>query len=165
MADPSWRLPSPAARIVFGALTVGERLRCREVCPAWRDALDTDPPTWQHLDLRPLAGLPFPAQAAVLRAATARAGGLVQSLALAFQSEPREEEFALAMYQEIGMTEEAARQHIQDDVKTFRSFMDDTLLPVLRENRCGPGLSGRLRVTWLGALQRETLRIALMQRT
>jgi hypothetical protein len=139
MAHPSWRLPAPAARIVFGALTVGERLRCREVCPAWRDALDNDPPTWQHLDLRPLAALPFPAQAAVLRAAVARAGGLVQSLALAFESEPREEEFALAMYQEIGMTEEAARQNIQNDVKAFRSFMDDTLLPVLRENRCGQG--------------------------
>jgi hypothetical protein len=78
-----WRLPEPAARLLFGALPVAERLLCREVCPAWRAAIDSDPFTWAHLDLRPYAAQPLVAQGRLLRCVAARAVGVLRTLALA----------------------------------------------------------------------------------
>lgn len=150
----SWRLPAPAARIVFGSLTVGERLRCREVCTTWRDALDTDPPTWAHLDMRPLATLPLAAQGQVLRAAAARARGQVRSIALAIPKGPRGEEVEAALAEFIP-AEQLARES-QEAATALRNFMDDQLVPVLRENRHDQGLQIAVRTLTLPA-RRETL--------
>jgi len=133
-ASPSWRLlPAPAARVLFGALAVDERLRCREVCTGWRDALDCDPPTWAHLDMRPAASLSLVAQGHMLRAAAARARGKVRSLALAFPSEPLDEATVDALAELLPETDPA--RGAEEAAAALRSFLDDRLLPVLRENR------------------------------
>jgi hypothetical protein len=67
-------------RHIFGRLPVDLRLRCREVCSAWRDTL-SDVSNWQRLDLSDASGgLTWPASDALLRAAVARAGGQLQAL-------------------------------------------------------------------------------------
>jgi hypothetical protein len=70
-------LPHALALAVLARVPADTRLRCREVCRAWRDALD-DASAWWRLDMRgvepPHATLPL------LRAAAARAHGQLRSL-------------------------------------------------------------------------------------
>jgi hypothetical protein len=79
-ADPCAALPHALALRVFGAVSVEERLRCREVCRGWCATLD-DHTLWLRLDLTRADGAAC--SLALLRAATARAGGELQALRLA----------------------------------------------------------------------------------
>jgi hypothetical protein len=137
-----WRLPAPAACLVFGALPVAERLRCREVCAAWRAAIDDAPSIWAHLDLRPYAALPLEAQGRLLRLAAARAAGALRSLALALPAAP-----TTPMDADVNAIAAAMLQDFQVDddapvVAAFERFMEELLLPLLRAHRCG-SCSGR----------------------
>jgi hypothetical protein len=78
-ADPCAALPLALALRLFGALSVEERLRCREVCRAWCATL-ADHTLWLRLDLTRADGTEC--TEAFLRAATARAGGQLQALRL-----------------------------------------------------------------------------------
>jgi hypothetical protein len=78
-ADPCAALPRALALCVFGAVDVEERLRCREVCRAWCATL-ADHTLWLRLDLTRADGAAC--SEALLRAATARAGGQLQALRL-----------------------------------------------------------------------------------
>jgi hypothetical protein len=78
-ADPCAALPHALALRVFSAVSVEERLRCREVCRGWCATLD-DHSLWLRLDLTRADGAPC--SVALLRAATVRAGGQLQALRL-----------------------------------------------------------------------------------
>ncbi len=78
-ANPFAALPHALSLRVFGAVSVEERLRCREVCRGWRATLD-DHSLWLRLDLTRADGAAC--SEALLRAATARAGGKLQALRL-----------------------------------------------------------------------------------
>ena len=76
-------LPLAVMLLIFSMLPVDTRLRCREVCRAWRAALE-DRSMWWRLDLREGSVTGFddrdfparrPAWAALLHAAATRAGG------------------------------------------------------------------------------------------
>jgi hypothetical protein len=85
-ADPCAALPHALALRVFGALDVEERLRCREVCRGWCATLH-DHTLWLRLDLTRADGAAC--SVALLRAATARAGGQLQALRLAYSARKR----------------------------------------------------------------------------
>ena len=70
-------LPLPLARHVWGLLPVDVRMRCREVCPAWRDAL-AEPRLWTELDVTSSSGVTARVTPALLLAAAARAGGRLE---------------------------------------------------------------------------------------
>jgi hypothetical protein len=72
----------PLSLVVFALLPLDQRMRCAEVCRAWRDAL-LERSLWLRLDMSFEAGLARPATGALLRAASARAGGQLQSLNVA----------------------------------------------------------------------------------
>jgi hypothetical protein len=74
-------LPHACALAILRCLTVDELLRCAEVCRGWR-ALLRDASLWRRLELR-TGGLTEQRLAALLRAATARAGDALQELAVA----------------------------------------------------------------------------------
>ena len=74
-------LPLPLARRIWGALPCDVRLRCREVCPAWRDAL-AEPPLWTELNLT--SGVAARVTPALLLAAAARAGGRLERLCVTY---------------------------------------------------------------------------------
>jgi hypothetical protein len=78
-ADPCAALPHTLALRLFGDLTLEERLRCREVCRGWSATL-ADHTLWLRLDLTRADGAAC--SEALLRAATARAGGQLQALRL-----------------------------------------------------------------------------------
>ena len=138
MERPSFwlQLPSPALRVIFNALPVDERLRCREVCPVWRGFLDADSACWVDLDMLPAVALPMEAQGLMLRAAAARAHGTMRSLAFVCPSEPVGAEWLEAVAAVIPAAADAMVRDSEEDAATFRRFMDEYLLPVLRENRC-----------------------------
>jgi hypothetical protein len=73
-------LPAALQRRVWLALPVRQRLRCREVCAAFRDALG-DASLWTALHFRPL-GNSAVISPALLRAACARTGGQLRALDL-----------------------------------------------------------------------------------
>lgn len=52
---------------VWAVLAVDARLRCREVCVAWRGALDSDPELWSQLDLSRESGVAHDALAEMPR--------------------------------------------------------------------------------------------------
>ena len=72
-------LPHALALRIWVALPADVRLRCREVCPAWRDALG-EPRMWKELDLTPTSGVAARLSPALLLAAAARAGGQLERL-------------------------------------------------------------------------------------
>lgn len=74
-------LPSAVVLKIYSLLPVDTRLRCREVCRAWRVALE-ERSLWTRLDLRNLSRSRLAATAldSLLRAAAARAGGGVIAL-------------------------------------------------------------------------------------
>ena len=49
-------LPHTLTLRIWGALPCDVRLRCREVCPAWRDAL-AEPRLWSEVDLTETSGI------------------------------------------------------------------------------------------------------------
>ena len=67
-------LPHELALRVCGALPCDTRLRSREVCRAWRDAL-AEPRLWTEVDLTPASGVTARLTPALLLAAAARASG------------------------------------------------------------------------------------------
>jgi hypothetical protein len=73
--------PLPLALVlhILSLLPVDARLRCREVCRGWRAVL-LERSLWLRLDLSKASGLAHPATDALLRAATARAGGQLHAL-------------------------------------------------------------------------------------
>jgi hypothetical protein len=75
------QLPQAFLLLILALLPVDTRLRCAEVCRDWRAAL-TERSLWLHLALSPESGVGF-ATDALLRAAAARAGGGLLSLAVA----------------------------------------------------------------------------------
>jgi hypothetical protein len=85
-ADPYAALPHALALHVFGDLTVEERLRCREVCRGWCATL-ADHTLWLRLDLTRADGAAC--SVALLRAATARAGGQLRALRLTYRAHER----------------------------------------------------------------------------
>jgi hypothetical protein len=74
-------LPPALVLHIFSLLPVDTRLRCAEVCRAWRAAAD-EPALWTALDLSSDAGLAQTATNALLRAAVARARGTLRSLSV-----------------------------------------------------------------------------------
>jgi hypothetical protein len=72
-------LPLSLALVIFALLPVDQRMRCAEVCRAWRNAL-AERSLWLRLDMSSEAGLARPATDALLRAAAVRAGGQMHSL-------------------------------------------------------------------------------------
>ncbi len=74
------QLPQAFLLLILALLPVDTRLRCAEVCRDWRVAL-TERSLWLHLALSPESGVGF-ATDALLRAAAARAGGGLLSLAV-----------------------------------------------------------------------------------
>ena len=72
-------LPRTLATRIWGALPCDVRLRCREVCPAWRDAL-AEPRLWTELDLTKTSGAVARLTPALLRAAATRAEGRLERL-------------------------------------------------------------------------------------
>jgi hypothetical protein len=77
--SPLLALPSALWLRIFSRVPVDVRLRCAEVCPAWRDTL-RERSLWTRLDISPGAGLAHPATDALLRAAAAKAGGGLEAL-------------------------------------------------------------------------------------
>ena len=73
------QLPLPLALRIFSLLPADQRLRCAEVCRAWRATVAL-PALWRRLDLSPASGVAFHDLAALLRAAVARAGGALKEL-------------------------------------------------------------------------------------
>ena len=76
-------LPPPVSRHVFSLVPVDSRLRCAEVCRAWRAAL-ADRSLWKRLDMSRASGvstwLSARAWLSLLRCAVARAGGELEEL-------------------------------------------------------------------------------------
>ena len=72
-------LPPSLARRVWGSLRPDVRMRCREVCPAWRDAL-AEPRLWTELDFITRAHGYVQVTPALLLAAAARACGQLERL-------------------------------------------------------------------------------------
>jgi len=70
-------LPAAAQKLIFGAVPVDIRLRCIEVSPAWRAALNNERALWQHVDLSDTSGVTAHISGALLRAACARSHGLL----------------------------------------------------------------------------------------
>ena len=79
-------LPHVLATRIWGALPCDVRLRCREVCPAWRDAL-AEPRLWTELNLTATSGVVARVTPALLRAAAARAGGQLERLFVTYDDE------------------------------------------------------------------------------
>ncbi len=74
-------LPPPLILRIFGLLPVDCRLRCAEVCRGWRSVL-AERSAWTRLDVSLASGM-YPMGrplSALLRCASARAGGALQSL-------------------------------------------------------------------------------------
>jgi hypothetical protein len=69
---PAYTPAAEALALVFALLPVDVRLRCREVCTAWRDVL-ADRSLWTRLDVSPSGGLTRPLATALFAAAVARA--------------------------------------------------------------------------------------------
>ena len=90
-------LPRPLATRIWGVLPCDVRLRCREVCPAWRDAL-AEPRLWTELDLTKKSGAVVCLTPALLRAAAARAGGRLERL---FVTDATDDTLDLARLEEI----------------------------------------------------------------
>ena len=82
-------LPQALARRIWGALPCDARLRCREVCPAWRDAL-AEPRLWSEVDLTANSGVTSRVTPALLRAAAARADGQLERLFVTYDWRLRE---------------------------------------------------------------------------
>jgi hypothetical protein len=81
-------LPHALATRIWLLVPVDQRMRCREVCPAWRDALE-ERSIWSILDIAPLgSGVTAVATDALLEAAAARAGGTLKMLRLIRQRNP-----------------------------------------------------------------------------
>ena len=76
-------LPRLLALRIWVSLPCDLRLRCREVCPAWRDAL-AEPRLWSEVDLTETSGVEATLTPALLRAATARASGQLERLLVAY---------------------------------------------------------------------------------
>jgi hypothetical protein len=74
-------LPHALVLLIFSLLPVDQRLRCLEVCKGWF-ATFNERSLWSRLDMSVTAGLARPATEALLRAASARAGGQLQALHL-----------------------------------------------------------------------------------
>ena len=74
-------LPAAAFVAVVEAVPLDTRLRCREVSPAWRAALDAATPLWCHIDLSDASGVTAHVSPALLRAASRRAGACAQCAA------------------------------------------------------------------------------------
>jgi hypothetical protein len=73
-------LPHALLLEVLSRLPADSRLRCREVCRAWRTALN-ERSLWLRLDLSPASGVArAAAKKGLLRAAAARAGGQLETL-------------------------------------------------------------------------------------
>ena len=70
-------LPRPLLDAILADVRTDTRLRCREVCREWRDALD-DPQLWRRVDLG--GGGTTEHQLRVLRAAASRAGAQLAAL-------------------------------------------------------------------------------------
>ena len=79
-------LPLPLATRIWGSLPCDVRLRCREVCPAWRDAL-AESRAWSEVDLTATSGVVARITPALLRAAVARAGGRLERLFVTYDQE------------------------------------------------------------------------------
>jgi hypothetical protein len=74
-------LPHALVLRVFASLPVHARLRCAEVCRAWRAAVDDDDSLWQRVDLSATGGVsPRLASDRLLAAAVAKAGARLRSL-------------------------------------------------------------------------------------
>jgi hypothetical protein len=71
-------LPLSCLLLILARVPVDTRLRCAEVCRAWRAAV-ADPSVWRRVDLS-LQGGVFRVTEALLRAAVARARGSLQAL-------------------------------------------------------------------------------------
>lgn len=67
-----WPLPQDAVALIFSFVPVHDRLRCREVCRAWRDCL-SDPAHWEQLEFEPPEELSLERQEQLLLAACVRA--------------------------------------------------------------------------------------------
>jgi hypothetical protein len=76
------RLPHAFFLFILALLPVDTRLRCAEVCRGWRAAL-AERSLWLHLALSPESGVTHAITEPLLRAAAARAGGSLLSLAVA----------------------------------------------------------------------------------
>lgn len=75
-------LPLALCCLIFALLPVDSRMRCREVCRAWRDALE-ERSLWRRLDLSAAGGVaPERVNEPFLRAAVARARGDMEALLL-----------------------------------------------------------------------------------
>lgn len=76
-ADPSQLsladLPPPLLRALLALVPADMRLRCREVCPGWRDAL-AEKALWAHIDISDLSGVAAVPTDALLRALSAASG-------------------------------------------------------------------------------------------
>ena len=79
-------LPHALATRIWGALPCDVRLRCREVCPAWRNAL-AEPRLWSKVGLTATSGVVARLTPALLRAAAARAGGQLERLSVTYDRE------------------------------------------------------------------------------
>ena len=66
---------------IFDAVPVDTRLRCREVCCAWRDLLDISVAVWRVIDVSPYSGVaPRNLSVALLRAAAAQTDNGLEAL-------------------------------------------------------------------------------------
>lgn len=81
-------LPPAAVYLIFSLVPLDTRLRCSAVCRAWRAFLCADTRLWSRVDLRCLDSDRVPAQKVLLRAASARAKGCVEFLALSGDDVP-----------------------------------------------------------------------------
>jgi hypothetical protein len=75
-------LPHALLRNILARLPVDERMRCAEVCRAWRAVLE-DTSLWARLDLSAGGGVTHCVTDALLRAACARAGDAIRFLDVA----------------------------------------------------------------------------------
>jgi hypothetical protein len=128
-------LPHSLVVRVLAALPPDARLRCAEVCRAWRAAV-SDRSLWLRVDLSPASGMTHTLTAALLQSVAARAPGHMQALALPFLSTVADEvtDALLAVLEEVLQANSASMRELDTTAALFdqaayfwRATLDDVL--------------------------------------
>jgi hypothetical protein len=122
---------------VLAALPADARLRCAEVCKAWRAAV-SDRSLWRRVDLSPEGGVTHPVTDALLQAVSARAGGHMQALVLSLTENTCEDVFVAVLQANSSKLHELDLAPFEVVQPLFVSFVERVLdaAPQLQVLRC-----------------------------
>jgi hypothetical protein len=123
-------LPHTLVVRVLAALPADARLRCAEVCKAWRAAV-SDRSLWLRVDLLPASGVTRAVSAALLRAVAARAAGHLQALRLPLRRRALPVSVLLVVLR-ANSASMRELEVISQNVDTLDYFLHESVLRVLR---------------------------------